>query len=508
MTHHATVHRRSLAIHVTALSCALTIAALPTSAPAQAPAAPPDPQGDRLLAAQRWQEQAYGVSLRPPLDAKIAQPTGKDAVAQFNGAARYTITVYIKKSDVDLSNQGKLDKRFISPIEKVASMAFGQVGTAYPTAVVLSQSPMPIAGRSGAVAFFRIPDARRGSWVLGQAFMEIDPKTFAMIQLEVPAAQYEAVKPAFDAMLKSIAVESPEQINARRKALMQKAIAWHASVDAARLQAALVPEQLFRIVDGNATIGWMRITEGVANGWEQPAWRAAQEAKRASKLGKEPADIKLPGVRVDVQARFNFGPRAFDVDSRFFVSNDRTQEIWTAKTTVRPIKPLKNELPRAFQRLKQDKPPSAEISMAETGVRDHESIYISFESPTSVQNFHGTTPGFQEKDPNEARKYLYLSQAELYLLGGLLPRQQPMEMGFYAYSSASRTVTFRTERSTPGAGGLLTVASRLSPDQAEQVSNYDARGRMTHRKLPEGWDVVPTTRAELAAMFNVRLPKE
>jgi len=466
---------------VAAAAALLAVALRPAASQAQV--------NDPFLAEQPWREQAYGLSLHPPRDAKHNPVTGDDAIARFDGAQRYTVKVFIKKSNLDLSIPvSKDDTR--PPIVKVAHTAVGQLAAANPQAVVLEQRTLVLAGKPAALLFFKVPDARANHWALGQAFVELGPKTFALIQLEAAWDRYKFVRPVFDAMLASVRVQAAEDVAQHRKEMINNGIVWRRALNADQLHAAIVPEQLLRIVEGDQTIGWMRVTQMRANGWEQPPWRAQKEKEMAAQRGKEPKRIVVPGVLVDVQARINVGPRAFDTDSRFFFSDNAAEEIWTSKTTVRPIGSARVKL-GADPRNNAD---AAAVSWAETGVRDGDLITVSQESPTSVKKF-------QWERPSEEKGSLYLSQVELYLIGGLLPRNVPMNVGFYNYYSKTGTVTFRTERVAPGPNGTVTLHSRPTPDEPEQVTTYDRDGRLTHRTLPNGWQVVPTTRAELGRLF-------
>jgi hypothetical protein len=210
---------------------------------------------------------------------------------------------------------------------------------------------------------------------------------------------------------------------------------------------------------------------------------------------------------VDVYARMHMGLRAVDSHSQNFLSHKRDYESWSIRTTVRERKEFQPgekpatlpARPGAQAPAAEPKPPQVtETTWLETGVRNGDVITIIRESPTGIDRFTWQKP-----------RLGYISQVELFLMAPLIPRDN-QDYGFYAYYPNTGTISFRTIRAVASGeeGAGFRIYSRPAPDSPEQVSEYNAAGQLLRRALAEGRDVVPTTREELAKLWNVKLPDE
>ena len=173
------------------------------------------PQDDSMLREQRWREGSFGVSLRPPVDAKL-QESGQDGLLQINGFNRYTIKFQISDSKRPLS------------IDEMTNELLSRVAFLSPSATVLekhNRQAQP-GGRPGALLYMRIPDEKAGPWILGQALMQIDPTHFAYLRLETDDRFFDAARPLFEAVFESLRLESVEQLNKQRDALVNRGQAW------------------------------------------------------------------------------------------------------------------------------------------------------------------------------------------------------------------------------------------------------------------------------------------
>lgn len=403
-------------------------------------------QGDgSLLATERWREHSYGVSLRPPLGSRLLSRTADDAVVRIYGREGYTIRLYIKKSTIDLD------------IQDLVPQAIHQLGGAYPSATILEQKQIESSGLPGAVIYFRIPDRKRGAWVMAQAFVGLNTRAFVMLQLEVDAGQFNSIRPTFEAVLDSLEAQDPKDLDRLRAEQIEAGRAWREPLSARHLHKAIQPEQWLRITGKDADIGYMHIQQ-----------------KTATEMGQR-------GVQVDIRSRIHLGDKSYDSISNFFVSDDNAHEFWSIRATVR----TRNQ-PRGS--------PQASSSWAETGVRSNDKITVSLEKPTGIEEHHWQRP-----------LQGYLSQVELHMFDQLAAgHRDSKEMGFYAYYPRQQKLVYRTTQVESAPGGSFTIRTRPSPDQEQQVSHYDAQGRLVKRLLPEGRLILPATKQELALKWRLK----
>jgi hypothetical protein len=87
------------------------------------------------------------------------------------------------------------------------------------------------------------------------------------------------------------------------------------------------------------------------------------------------------------------------------------------------------------------------------------------------------------------------------LIERLLPHNAPGEWAFYAYNMVTGKVSLRTWRMEPGKDGSYKVVSNPGDGQPEQVTTYDAEGKMVERRV--GDQVTkPATQTELNAIWK------
>ena len=402
-------------------------------------------RGDDTLLGKRWREHSYGVSLRPPLGSRLVSQTADDAIVRFYGDSGYTVLVYIKKSGVELTLRDLIPK------------AIHQLGGVFPSAVILDQKRFEAAGRPGVVIYFRIPDVKRGPWVMAQAFVQLEPRAFVMLQMETDLKHYQPTRKLYEAVLDSVEVQDPQELDRLRTEQIGRGAEWLATINPKRLQNAIRPRQWFRIVDAGADIGYMQIAQETA------------------------AEMGQPGLRVTIQSRIILGPKAYDSLSTFFESNNGESELWSIRTTVRPAAAARRNARKGT------------ASWAETGVRSQDKITVSLEKPTGIEKTQWNRP------PTG-----YLSQVKVHMLEQLQTPGDQRDMGFYAYYPNARKVVYRSTRSEPGQDGTYKIYSRSSPEQDEQVTVYRPDGTLLKRTLPGGREILPAKAHDLRIKWKLR----
>lgn len=484
----------------------------------------------------RWKENAFGISFELPANSTTGlRPAGDSQVAVAGPGGEYMIDFILRTTDTqpmefDFLSQG-VDRRpsetndgkprylsksarmqFIADknsinIDSVIQAAIKQMGDIRPTAIVHDLiKPLTIGKRPAALIYFKIPAdttlgnpgagngkatvgkvldkavaentqpvaMRRNDWVLGQAFMMIDPFTVVIFQLDCELANFADVRPKFESMLASVDKEPFQQIDARRKGLLERGELFLKSVKPGMIQASIQEEQWFRILKDKEDVGWMRINQ------------------KADQRGK------LKGYRVDTQYRLIQGDRAADVLANYFTSEDGNTEFWSSKTAVRSARERKatiKTLNTAGGKMTVEKgalqKPENAPTWVESGVLSNGKIIITRESPTAKEEivFEQPAKGF-------------LPMIHGHLIETLLPRDAVGEWGFYAYEPRSGDMTFRTQRVQSSPDGSRRVYTRASPGTIELVSEYGADGKLIRKSLAGGLTLVPVSKSQLAALWN------
>ncbi len=397
----------------------------------------------------RWSEQAYGMSLEVPAGSGQVEQTDDGALVKFLTQDPSTISVYIRRSQTDLNLPGVKDK------------AIGEFGFIYPSAVTLAQDsePVTVATRAGLGLFMLVPDDKESDWVFGQVYTLIDPTTLAIFQLDCDASDFDAANQTFQAMIRSVRLADPIELDRVRTKRIDAGRAWLESIKSEQVKSALIPEQWLRITQGGEDIGYMRI-------------RQHDEAEHVP-----------PGTGVAIRSHIVEGTSAYDAEGKFFEADDRSVEFWTITTTLRT--------PQESPHHPTAPPQPTTRDWRQTGLRDGNAMEVSQETPSSIK-----------KLPWKIPPYVYLSQVNQYVMPALFPHSEPTELAFYGFHQNTQKLSLRTYRIEPLPGGSYRVYERPTPDRAEQVQTYSPTGRLIERRMPDGRVYLATTPQELKRIWG------
>ncbi|MFW6059905.1 MAG: hypothetical protein ACODAQ_06970, partial [Phycisphaeraceae bacterium] len=213
----------------------------------------------------------------------------------------------------------------------------------------------------------------------------------------------------------------------------------------------LVPSQWLRIVEDGEDVGHIHI-------------RQAQ----AEMLGH-------PGIRIEIAQRLVTDTGILDTVSELFASTSGTTELWSIRSARRDKDELESELPDREQVRSVE-------AWVNTGVRSRQELTVSREGPNEL-----------DRDQWRQLPEAYLSQVDLHLLPALLPRDREVTMAFYTYYPKTSQLGLRRIRVEPIDDGGYRVIQRPAPDQGEQVSRYDAEGRLVQRHMADGRVILPSS---------------
>ncbi len=397
----------------------------------------------------RWQEQAYGMSLDVPADSTPVEQTADGALVQFLTQDPATIGVYIRRSTNELTLEGIKDK------------AVRELGFRHPSALTLAQDgePVTVAGRAALGLYLLVPDEEQGDWVFAQVYTLIDPTTVAVYQLNCNASELDTAAKTFQGVVDSVAFAAPAELDRLRTERIEAGRAWLESINSEQIKSALIPEQWFRITLAGKDIGYLRV-------------RHHDEAEHVP-----------PGTSIAIQSRLVQGDNVYDTEGKYFESDDRAEEYWTATTT------LKMPPTAAYN---PDAPPQPLTqNWRQTGLRDGQAMEVSQETPTNIKKFSWKVP-----------PAAYLSQVNQYVLPALLPHDKPQALAFYAFDQDARKLSLRTYQVQPMPGGSYRVFERPTPDQAQHIATFSPTGRLIERRMPDGRVFLATTPQELKRIWG------
>ena len=411
-----------------ALLCTLCLAKIGLAAPRQ-----PLPLSD-----ERWHDRAYGLSVRPPIDAREVRQTADDALVRFvDRDKRYQLTVAVKRSSSSLT------------LEQVADTAVAQVKAAQGTVKVLDRRELKLTGRPAVVVYFATPRASGGEAFLAQAIIAVDTEdsVYCMVEARSAMADIDLVSPTFVAFLQTLQIGDQKKLKAQRMEAIKRSGEWLETLTVEQLHGALIPEQTFRLVGPENDVGYMRIRQ-----------RTTEEHGQA-------------GIGIEVKYRVMIGEATVDSEAKFFLADDRSSEMWSITTTRRQPPSAQNPkgLPVTF----------VETGVLETPAPDALQLRITLEGPTGSKTMRHPLPPVG-----------YLSRVEAHLLGQLLPIDEPATYGLFWYHSNKRHIAYRTENLTPTRSGHK-IQTHLSPNDPALTTTYDRKRKITAKQLSDQVRLVP-----------------
>lgn len=389
------------------------------------------------LADERWEELAYGLSLRPPAGAAQIEHASDDELVSFLVGEDIRLSVHLRRA------------RSAVNVQRVEQRALEQFAYAYPSAVAAGESEeeageLELAGRPATRFYMAVPGSGGGEdWIAAQAFVMIDPYTVAMIQMQATAHSYQRARDTFEAVLGSIELEDPDAINARREAEVAAAEQWLETLTADAIRDTAEPQQWYRITQEGEDVGYQLL-----------------------ELDAEAEELGEPGVGLRTVTRIVAGNYVYDTAAEYFLSSDGDIEVWSIRTTQRDADQQQGIA--GFDEI------AGEQSWADTGFRIGGTIQQTREGPTRIDEHSWETP-----------PTAYMPQLALQLFHRMLPRES-VQMSFYAYHPDAERIALRSVRVEPSEGGGYRVVERPTLSRPAQVSIYDEDRRLVERRMADG----------------------
>lgn len=324
----------------------------------------------------------------------------------------------------------------------------------------------------------------KASVVRGYTVLGVGKGRFVVFDLAVPEATFAAVRPTYEAMIATSRLEDPSKLSELRGQMVQSGQTFIAGVTSEQLDAAVAAmnDRWFRLYTPSTTgadadareNGYMRIR----------AWKGTRaEIEKGSKAGAEP-----DGYLVRLEARQLAGEQTVDSIGFYYVSLDRSQELWNLQLAVRDA---------ATNKLTQ--------TQTETGARAGKSMSVNIGGS-------GESRTVQPFVPEQG----YLSQVEAFLLPVLLARSQggaaeARELGFYTYQSEFSNVRLRRDavRLDDTRAGAIRVTTQMNEDAEPFMSLFNENGELIQTTLASGTVRVPIELTRLVDVWKGKgLPVE
>ena len=348
---------------------------------------------------------------------------------------------------------------------------------------VLLDEQRTIAGRQAHLFYISVPIEGGGSGISGTLMVPTGTDQYLVFSLVALEEGFARTRALLDKSFATISLVDRSAVLDERATLLGRGEAIVASISPAALRATITKEPLFYRMwkpdekGAPQEVGYViiRVREGKRG--EVDASKAVDSLKGDE---AEAGLLALVDARVIVN---NDAAHTLDVQSRYFLVWDRSSEAWSMRSTQRQ---------RANSR-----------SSAQTGVR---SAPTTGAPRPTVKVISASRDGMT-RDPIEwPVPPAYLSQAELVVLGQLMPRTEKVEsLEFldYAFDQRDQKLPQRREtwsRTTTG----WKLETRIGSSPEVLVQEFDKDGIRMRRVDADGTVTERITLEELRRLWNAK----
>lgn len=348
---------------------------------------------------------------------------------------------------------------------------------------VLANEARTIDGRPAHFFYLSVPLEGGDSGISGTLMIPSGRDEYLVFSILALGEGFDATRALLERSFDTIALVDRTKELDERAELLGRGEAIVSSFTPERLRATITPEPLFYRMwrpgaDGKAQeVGYviMRVREGQRGEVDSTADPRALKGPETEK-----------GLLATVDARVivnNDASHTLDVESRYFMTWDRLFESWSVRSTQRHR--------------------SATRSSAQTGLRTP----TSPGSPRPVIRVISATRDGVTREPQDwAVPPAYISQAELVVLGQLLPRTDAVKtIDFLDYAFDQRDERLPQRRETwsrTDSGWRLETLIGASPDTL--VQEFDKDGVRVRRIDPDGTVTERITLDELRKLWQAK----
>ena len=346
---------------------------------------------------------------------------------------------------------------------------------------VLASEARAIAGGDAHLLYLTIPLEQGGNGISGTLVVPQGPENYLVFSILALEADFAKTRALLDRAFATIALIDTTAASRERAELLGAGAALFTRITPESLRAAATRDAL-----------WYRMTRpdesGKAKDFGYMSVRVREGARGEVDASRDVRGLAGPdaekGLLAIVNARVvvNDDPtHTMDVESRYFMTYDRASEAWSIRST---------------QRHKR-----AERSSAQTGVR----AAPTAGAPRPLLRVITASKDGMTREPQEwPLPPVYLSQAELIVLGELLPRDENtprVEFMDYAFDQRDEKLPQRRELWTRSDAGWR-LETRIGSSPAPLVQEFDREGRRVRRIDPDGTVTELIDVAELRTLWK------
>jgi len=421
-----------------------------------------------LLTEKEVSLDAIGVTLRVPKGAIVERLANQTSyrIDDGNDPPRFLIRAQsMVASAARSSPQLQFDQHRDFLIEK---------GTEFTT---LRDIDFQVSGSPAKLAFLAMPMGDGVTAITGWLLIQTGPNTFVAFSIISSGVDFPVAEEALAASFSTISLTALEHATAVQAEKLDRSKRFLASLTPQRLRAAADGKnRWYRVYrpgggrdGGDMELGYLRI-----RAYEAERGEVSESSRLRSNAPPE------PGLLVEVTAKLLVGgdpAHTVDVLSRYWQSWDRQSETWSMVSTERVAKQSKTQGQSGWR--------SPPMSTGERG-----SVLTVVNSELSKATSASEQLRARDEVDWEVPADGYLNQAEVILLGSLLPRDASYEgdYSFYYYDTRSNKLPQRIDRwsrETDGSGRWM-LLTRPSTDSGEMKQLYTADGERVRRIDADG----------------------
>jgi len=334
-----------------------------------------------------------------------------------------------------------------------------------PKLEVLADEPRRIAGSDAHLLYLGVPLDEGGRGITGILVVENGPDAFLVFSILVLDAEFARARALLDRALATAERIDTSKTAEEQAVLLSRGAGLLAAFDEKALRAAAqTPMQVYRM--------WRPGDAGEQKDYGYFIVQAREGMRGEVDASRDPRTLKDSerdaGLFVVVDARvvMNDDPtHTLDVQSRYFMTYDRSSEAWSMRSTERHKR--------------------ASRSSAQTGIR---SAPTAGAPRPKLQVIVASRDGMTREPVEILLPPVYISQAELFVLGELLPRPakaEPLEFMDYAFDQRDARLPLRRETWSQTERGWR-LETRIGSTPAPLVQEFDVAGRRIRRVDPDG----------------------
>ena len=338
-----------------------------------------------------------------------------------------------------------------------------------PKVELIASDAFKAGALEGHIAYLAVPLEAGGRGIMGMLALPRAPDEYLAFSMLIVEGSFASARPLLERSFATIALRDVAKAAAEDMDLLVRGAEIASAIDEARLRATIDEEpRIYRM--------WRSDSAGAARDQKQDygymVIRVREGRQGEVDASKDPAKFKGEenerGLLASIDARIvvNDDPtHTVDAQSRYFVRWDRMSEAWSIRTTERHKR--------------------ASRSSAQTGLR----LAPSAGAPRPVLQVIVSSRDGMTREPQEwAVPPAYFSQAELIVLGELLPRASdasaagstPVVFKDYAFDQREQKLPQRHETWSRTAKGWR-LETRQGSSPAKTVQEFDERGKRVRR---------------------------